>query len=189
MRLIKMFLFVLTGLFIVLTLIGLLIPSSAKISRGIIIDADSTKVYAALSDVKNWNQWLPWIKNDSGAIVQLSAVTNMPGSYFKWKQLDDKSGGTITLKKMKPQEIDLFYEMQGMNDAAGGFRVFAVDSSNRQTQVHWYMEYKLKWYPWERFYGIFIDHIIGPAFDQGLNNLKTKLEEQPMSDPVPLTTS
>jgi len=44
------------------------------------------------------------------------------------------------------------------------------------------MEYKLKWYPWERFYGIFMDHIIGPAFDKGLEELKTYTEEKTVTD-------
>lgn len=78
MRFVKMFLFVLTGLLVMFTLFGLVMPSSAKLARGVIIQADIATVYKELSDVKEWNQWLPWIVADSGAIVQLSPVTNEP---------------------------------------------------------------------------------------------------------------
>ena len=178
MRLVKMFLFVLTGLFAVITIIGLFIPSSVKISRGIVINADSAKVYHELSDVKDWNKWLPWITSDSGALVQLSPVTNQPGSFLKWKGLIYKSAGTITLLQINPDVITTLYQLKDMNDAEGGFRIRSTGTAKQDTEVQWFMEYKLKWYPWERFYGIFMDHIIGPAFDKGLEQLKTYTEEK-----------
>ncbi len=178
MRFVKMFLFVLIGLFAVITIIGLFIPSSVKISRGVIINADSVKVHNELSDVKNWNQWLPWITADNGAIVQLSPVTNAPGSFFKWQGLKYKSAGTITLQQINPDMITMLYHLKDMNDAEGGFRLRSTGAVKQDTEVQWFMEYKLKWYPWERFYGIFLDHIIGPAFDKGLEQLKTYTEEK-----------
>ncbi len=178
MRLVKMFSFVLLGLFAVVTIIGLLIPSSVKISRGVIVNADSATLFRALSDVKQWNQWLPWITTDSGAIVQLSPVTNQPGSFFRWQGVRYKSAGTISIKEIKNDEILLLHELQGMNKADGGFRIRSTGTKGEVTEVLWYMEYKLKWYPWERFYGIFVDHIIGPAFEKGLEQLKNFAEQQ-----------
>ena len=177
MRLIKMFLFVLIGLFAVITIIGLFIPSSVKISRGIIVSVDSSKVYNELSDVKNWNKWLPWITADSGAVVQLSAVTDKPGAYFRWKGVKLNSAGTITIQTMNPGEILLLHELKDMNKADGGFRIRSTGANNNVTEVLWYMEYKLKWYPWERFFGIFTDRIIGSAFDKGLEQFKNYIEQ------------
>jgi Polyketide cyclase / dehydrase and lipid transport len=177
MRLLKMFLFVMTGLAIILTIIGLVIPSSVKISRGIIVNADSVKVYQQLSDVKDWGKWMPWVTADEGALVQTSPVTNEPGSFFKWKGLNLKNNGTISFLTLSPNLITTKYELQGMNTSEGGFRLRAIPNNLSQTEVQWFMEYKLKWYPWERFYGIFMDHIIGPSFDKGLQELKQYMEQ------------
>lgn len=180
MRLIKMFLFVLVGLFAVLTIIGLFIPSSVKISRGIVIDADSAKLQQVVGNVQTWGHWFPWIKADSGALVQVSPEPNQPGSFFKWKSLNYKSDGIITIKTIQPNLVTVLYQMKDMNDSEGGFRLRPL--SAQQTEVQWFMEYKLKWYPWERFYGIFLDKIIGPSFEQGLQNLKELTEkEQPQN--------
>lgn len=176
MRLVKMFLFVITGLAVVLTIIGLVIPSSVKISRGIIVNADSIKTYRALSDVKDWGKWMPWVTADEGALLQTAEITNAPGAYFKWKGLNLKSSGTITLLSLSPNLITTKYELKGMNDSEGGFRIRSLPNNLSQCEVQWFMEYKLKWYPWERFYGIFMDHIIGPSFDKGLEELKSYLE-------------
>ncbi|XVJ64785.1 MAG: hypothetical protein HEQ40_00925 [Lacibacter sp.] len=177
MRLVKMFLFVITGLAIMLTMIGLVIPSSVKISRGIIVDADSVKVYQQLSDVKEWGQWMPWVTADEGALVQTSPVTNAPGTFFKWNGLNKNNSGTITLLSLSPNLITTKYELKEMNDSEGGFRIRTLPNNLSQCEVQWFMEYKLKWYPWERFYGIFLDHIIGSSFDKGLQELKNYLEK------------
>ena len=171
-----MFLFVLVGLFAVITIIGLLIPSSVKISRGVIVNTDSSNVYKELSDVKNWNQWLPWITADSGAVVQTSAFTNASGAYFKWKGVKLNSEGKLTVQSVKPDEILLLHEIKDMNTSEGGFRIRSI--SNNTTEVLWYMEYKLKWYPWERFFGIFVDKMIGSAFEQGLEQFRSYTEQK-----------
>lgn len=186
MRLIKMFSIVLVGMFAVITIIGLLIPSSAKVSRGIIVNADSSNVYKEISDVNNWNQWLPWITADSGAVVQTSVVTNAPGAYFKWKGVKLNSAGTLTIQSIKPNEILLLHEIKDMNTSEGGLRIRSISSNT--TEVLWYMEYKLKWYPWERFFGIFIDKIIGSAFEQGLEQFRSYTEQKYSGSTTTLTT-
>jgi hypothetical protein len=45
-------------------------------------------------------------------------------------------------------------------------------------QVEWRVLTKLKWYPWEKFYGIFIDKLTGPGYEVALNNLKELAENK-----------
>lgn len=189
MRLIKMFLFVLVGLFAVITIIGLFIPSSVKISRGVIINADSSLVYNDLKDVKNWSAWMPWVTTDSGALVQLSQVTNQPGSFFRWKGVKLNSAGTITIQAHEQDQLKLLYDLQDMNHAEGGFRIRKTGTGDNVTEVLWFMEYKLKWYPWERFYGIFADHIIGTAFEKGLEQLKAHIEQKDTNNTSAMLTT
>src|SRR5205807_1363242 len=46
-------------------------------------------------------------------------------------------------------------------------------------RVEWKATTKLNWYPWEKFYGIFIDKITGPSYENALNGLKKYAEAQP----------
>ncbi|MBK7088132.1 MAG: hypothetical protein IPH56_04180 [Chitinophagaceae bacterium] len=43
-------------------------------------------------------------------------------------------------------------------------------------QVQWRSFTKLKWYPWEKFRGLFLEKMIGESYKAALNALKTKLE-------------
>ena len=47
------------------------------------------------------------------------------------------------------------------------------------TQVEWKSVVKLKWYPWEKMYGIFVDKLTGPGYEAALNGLKNYLEQPP----------
>ena len=42
------------------------------------------------------------------------------------------------------------------------------DSSTLQ----WYMDFKLRWYPWEKFKSLFFENIYGFQMERGLENLK-----------------
>ena len=43
-------------------------------------------------------------------------------------------------------------------------------------QVEWNAVTRLKWYPWEKFYGIFIEKSSGQGYEDALNSLKTYVE-------------
>jgi hypothetical protein len=38
--------------------------------------------------------------------------------------------------------------------------------------VQWYMDFRLRWYPWEKFSGLLFEKRYGPVMEKGLENLK-----------------
>ena len=66
---------------------------------------------------------------------------------------------------------------KGENDVENIISVTAVNAGS-EIQVEWRVLTKLKWYPWEKFYGIFIDKITGPGYELALNNLKDLAEKK-----------
>lgn len=63
-------------IFIILTAISLMIPSTVRISRAINIDAEKAEVYPLLADTANWSRWND-LKNDRIAIQLISADSNL----------------------------------------------------------------------------------------------------------------
>jgi hypothetical protein len=45
------------------------------------------------------------------------------------------------------------------------------------TQVEWLAVANLKWYPWEKFAGIFMDQMAGPGYEAALRDLKAHCEK------------
>ena len=63
----------------------------------------------------------------------------------------------------------------GENDIFNTLRVSPIQQTN-QVQAEWIVLIKLKWYPWEKFYGIFIEKISGEGYEEALNSLKEYAE-------------
>jgi hypothetical protein len=172
MQKIKMIGVGMAGLFILLTIIGLIIPSSVKISRGVIIDADSVQVVQVIKDVKTWPKWMIWMQSERGSLIQFSNLNNQ--SAVEWRSVDVKEKGRIILTGANTDLIEMIHEFPGMNAAKGGIRIRSV--GQHQTEVLWMLEYPLRWYPWERFEGIFMDSMIGGALEKALNDLSEYMQ-------------
>lgn len=83
MRMLKGAILVLGGLFLTITLLSLLIPAKVRVSRGIVIAAPASKVFAQISNLRNWKHWQPVFKADTGAI-HYSTGSTLAGSYCEW---------------------------------------------------------------------------------------------------------
>ncbi len=164
---IKLLLVGIGGLFLLFTIIGLIIPSSVKISRGVIIEADSIQVMQTVMNVKTWPEWMSWMQSKNGALIQFTVQNGQPA--VEWRSVENKDKGMISMTGTNNDLIEMLHEFPGMNAAKGGIRIRSA--GQHQTEVLWMMEYPLRWYPWERFEGIFLDSMIGAALEKALNDL------------------
>lgn len=176
-RNIKLLLVGFGGLVLLLLLMGLAIPSKVKISRGVLLSEDYETVYASLQNVGEWEAWMPWVKYDSTATVSRSENSNGGVAVFRWSGNANKNAGSIYIVQTRPEEISLLFQFQNNIPAKGGFRIHKVEESEG-VELIWFMEYRLRWYPWERFYGIFADKIWGQAFEKGLADFQAHLSAQ-----------
>jgi hypothetical protein len=173
MRLIKAFLTGAIGLFIVMTLLSLLIPSRVKVSRTTLINNTTTaKVLDQVAILSNWKNWHPVFKsNDTkinlipGAGAANTAAEIVYGTKSVKLLVTAADSNAVKFTLQSPGESDIENE------------IFISPIQNQaNVQVEWRALNKLKWYPWEKFYGIFIDKLTGPGYDEALKGLKDYLE-------------
>ena len=140
-------------LFIVSLGVSLLIPSEIKISKAIDIQAEKDSVYKLLVNKENWHLWNPLFSDNNSGNNKRITVT------------------PITLN----DSILLFrFDQSGRKPVFNGWHLYK-GVSNRLT-VQWYMDFTLKWYPWEKFKSLFFENTFGEIMEQGLKNLKTRVE-------------
>ncbi|MDB5203623.1 MAG: hypothetical protein JWQ27_3032 [Ferruginibacter sp.] len=174
MKMLKGFLVALIGLFIVITLLSLLIPSKVLTVKGIPVYAPKEKVVAALADLRNWKNWHPVFMNDSS--IKFSEPSSGVNAFAEWNSGNKTNRFNIT--SVGPNEIRIALKRAGENDVENVLTILPLESSNG-FQVEWKALTKLKWYPWEKFAGIFVDKITGPGYETALNSLKEYLEKRP----------
>lgn len=173
MRMIKAFLVGAIGLFVMITLISLLITSSPSVSRTVVVnDAAKERVYNEVADLSNWKHWHP-------AFASAEATVTYPG-----KTKGVGAGCNITynnkvthlvITKTDTAAIYFTLKADGENDVDNQIIFSAVQASS-QIKIDWVAQTHLHWYPWDKFYAIFIDKLTGPGYEAALNGLKVFLE-------------
>lgn len=161
MRFVKLGLISIVALFVVIFLISLLIPSQVRVSRAININAPKDSITYYLSDLRQWQQWNTLI--NSPEMINPSYSNNT----FTSDRLQ------VQLVEVEPDTITTSWRQGGGQEIASGF---TLHTSANTTVVQWYFDFRLKWYPWEKFGSIIFDKQLGPPMEQSLGELKKKLE-------------
>ena len=180
MRIIKAFLVGAIGLFIIITLFSLLIPSNVRVSRATVINnTNGSEVYRQIVHFDNWKKWHPVLTGDSATLNSFpSSITgNDSGCViaFRGKNV------AINLIAADSGSVKFLLQSAGENDIHNEIVITDLTTQNA-VQVEWRAITKLHWYPWEKFYGIFIDNLTGPGYDAALKGLKEYMEG-PLSPP------
>ena len=174
MRLIKAFLVGAIGLFVIITLFSLLIPSRVRVSRAVIINNTSHReVLRQIVPMSNWKNWHPIFKLDSARLIGIAPANGSSDSTYSILQ----RGNEITIHMLSADTNYIKFSLQanGENDIDNDIVLSSLPSQN-SVQIEWRAITKLHWYPWQKFYGIFIDQLTGPGYEAALNGLKEYLE-------------
>ena len=151
MRIIKLGLISFVIIFFIIFLISLLFPSEIRISRATNLPNQRERIFAAL---QKENEWHPAYL-DSAAAAQMSR-----------------------LRKTVTQQTDstFIYQLQqsSRKPVINGWQLYGTSSSDSLT-LQWYMDFKLSWYPWEKFSSLFYEKTYGSMMEKGLGNLKKQL--------------
>jgi hypothetical protein len=171
-RLFKGFFIVLAGLFIFMTILSLFIPSRIMVTRAVVINAKADEVFSEINNLQNWKHWQPAFVADAGNIQ----FETDAGGFSRSCTWDSKGRKNIMMiTDQQDQAITAVLSRTGENDVQNTIRILPLADSN-QVQAEWNVLIKLKWYPWEKFYGIFIEKITGEGYETALNSLKAYTE-------------
>ena len=179
MRLLKAFLVGAAGLFIIITLFSLLIPSRVRVSRAVIITGvpiDSVRQQVA--NFSNWHNWHPVFTKDSAQGAWQSSANGALNAVFRISHR--KQDVVITPKPSDTTATRFLLQAAGENEVDNEIVILQLES-RQAVQVEWRAITKLPWYPWQKFYGIFVDQLTGPGYEAALNSLKNFLEQRTVS--------
>ena len=166
MKLLKGVLFGAIGLFLIMTLLSLLIPSNIRISRTVIINDTTGKVINQVSNIKNWSNWHPMFTAQGVTVTNLSNGCDI---------IYNNKTTHLVLESANSNSVKFSLKADGENDIVNEILAMPIPQQNAM-QVEWSAYVKLHWYPWEKFYGIFVDKLSGPGYEAALNGLKKYIE-------------
>jgi hypothetical protein len=160
------------GLFIVVTLISLLIPSKIVTARAVSVQADSLLLFNEVSNLKNWNHWHPVFVNDT-TLLKFGNTTSGVNTIASWTQ--NSKTYKLAIIEQKYPFVKINIQQEGEEDMENIFTIMPVMEQGNM-QVQWQAITQLKWYPWEKFSGLFVEKMAGSGNEAALNSLKAFVE-------------
>jgi hypothetical protein len=158
MRLFRFIIISIFLLFTLITLFGLLIPSTVRISKAIDINVETKEIFSLIRDTTTWKNWHP--------------------AFQKTETHSGLQEGLIIKEVVATDSlVQIELSKEEKNKLLNGWQIHTHPNSDVKT-LQWYMDFRLRWYPWERFGSLFYENTYGIMMEQGLQNLKQLLTEK-----------
>jgi hypothetical protein len=119
-----------------------------------------------ISNVSNWKTWYPGADS-----LKLYYEVNVA----KGLVLDEQRKRYLVLREKKDDEVIAEYLLPNKKIPTGW--LVAANAESNSVTIQWYMDFHLRWYPWEKFSSFMFEKVYHPQLQQGLDNLKRLLEK------------
>jgi len=156
--------------------IGFFLPETSHVERSIQINAPVDSVYAVVSDYTYYRQWNPWSKMDPQAKGEITGPLGSVGQKWSWES-EIIGSGSLTTEKLIPGKYIKSSLVFTAPQAMKSDDIWFFDQQENATRVTWINEAALD-YPVGRYFGLFMDGMLGGDFESGLVNLKKLCENK-----------
>ncbi|MCV9385712.1 SRPBCC family protein [Reichenbachiella ulvae] len=164
----------------VLALIGWFLPREVSLERSISIDASPQKIYDVTKDFRQMYNWSPWHKIDpDGTQYEFEGPDGEVGMKMSWESEHEKVGkGSQEIIELEESEL-VKTEMYFEGFDAPSYASFIIKEENGSSNVTWTYEGDLGPNPYMHYFGLMMESMLGPSYEEGLADLKTYVEGLP----------
>ncbi len=139
----------------IIQLFSFLIPSEIIISRANNLNVPSNKITPQINNFNNWFNW------NSGFKTLKNYKISSDGKVITADQ--------VRMEVTETTDSTVQYLINQMGtEIKAQVRMIPQDTI---TVVQWQYNIHLKWYPWEKFKGVFADNVYGPLLDSNITAL------------------
>ena len=155
--------------FIVFTCISLFFPSHLRLSKAINIHTAPDSVWSEIDDLSRWRQWNPFFAN-----LDTAKIEYLDTSKGRWNAVKVATT-TVRWKEMKAGEHIAEMQNGDRSPVFSGWKCMKLSADS--VTVQWYMDFHLRWYPWEKFGSLLYEGKYGSQMEKGLSNLRSLLQK------------
>jgi uncharacterized protein YndB with AHSA1/START domain len=159
---------------VLLALIGFLLPAGFKVQRSMDISAPADTVYTLLATPTEWKRWSVWTQRDPAMAIEYAGAASGAGATWSWRSKTE-GNGTMTFVEADAGRR-LTYRLAFPDFGMQSSGLLLVEPAGSAVRVTWTNEGSMGNNPLNRWFGLFMDRLVGPDFEAGLANLK-KLAE------------
>ncbi len=177
MTTLQIILIIIGSLITLFFLIAFFLPSSKTLYRTITIDRSPEEIFELVTDFREYKKWNPWSAKEPEAKGELVGEPGKVGHKWIWE--GEKIGkGYLVIKELEKDKSirsDLVFTVPRKMRSEDIWKFEKVEEN--RTRVTW-GHYAILGYPFERYFGLRLEKMLGPDIEQGLKNLKKLCESQ-----------
>ncbi len=142
------------------------LPRHVSVERSAVIPAEPTDIMSLAASNAGFQTFNPYKTLDPELAIELYGPEKGVGSAFHF---DGKDGtGTQTIANVGADHVTYAIDLGPMGQPTQFISVLPVDNG---TEVTWRVESDMGFNPVFRIFGLFMDGMMGPTFELGLENL------------------
>lgn len=168
------------GLFL---LVAAVLPSSYSLERSIEIARPPAVVFSQVTDYNTWLEWSPWPKMDPAAKQTVTGTPGTVGMNWSWEG-EELGVGAMTIESLETDRL-LHSKLEFKEPMASLLDDYVElePTGDGGTRVTWRNTGDLP-YPIGRYFGLTVESVLGPQYEDGLASLKTLCETLPTPAPA-----
>jgi len=164
---------IVAALILLLVLVAFLFPRHYRVERSAVFNARPEVIHAQIANLKAWKAWGIWMQRDPGIKLSYSEPAVGVGAWSSWISTKEGSG-KMTITQQTPTLVGYALEFPDFGTKSNATLTLSPDGPG--TRVTWIDVGDLGMNPMNRWFGLFIEKLLGPDFDQSLSNLKRIVE-------------
>ncbi|RDX38210.1 hypothetical protein DZA50_00700 [Kangiella sp. HD9-110m-PIT-SAG07] len=163
---------------IIIIIVGFFLPQTTHVERSITINASQDTVFQQVNTFDDFNSWSPWHKMDPSAMYEYSGPDSGVGAKMSWESDNAQlgTGSQEIVESTYPKFVKT--ELLFGDDPNPGYATFELEElAPRETKVTWSFEADFGNNIIGRYFGLFMDGMLGSTYEEGLQALKEKIEK------------
>ncbi|WP_100641683.1 SRPBCC family protein [Alteromonas facilis] len=162
---------------VALYVIGMVLPSKYTLERSVVIEAPASAIYDQVVDLRQWKTWGVWFKRDPDMTVSYSGPDRAVGMRSEWQSETQGNGAMEITDLQHDKRIEYRIMFPDMDMQSTGTLLF--EEVSQGVKVTWMDSGDVGDSVIYRYFGLFMDNLVGPDFEAGLANLKVVSENLP----------
>ena len=153
------------------------LPRFTVVERNAVIEAPPNVVFTQVNDLHSWDKWSKWSQIDPEMEVKYINHGVGEGSGYTWESRDPNVGvGKLLITESAP--YDSIVTLINFADEGDAVSVFYFKEKDSNTRLTWKFRYDVGFNPLARWMGLMMGNLIGPDFEESLENLNVVCKVQ-----------
>ncbi len=158
----------------VLAIAGLFLDPAWEVSRSVVIEAPADAIHPWIADLRRWPAWSPFEAEDPDMVSVHTGAERGVGARRDWTS-EIVGNGWMEITAADPAR-GVWFDLQ-MQDMPAFKGIFQYEPADGGTRVSWTDRGDMGGNVIFRWFGIAMDTMLGPKFEQGLATLKQQVEQ------------